>query len=54
MESPLDISQFHALLHSKKDQTQLMSSLFTLTQIGDLQIFVDGLSPMGGLWGGWR
>jgi hypothetical protein len=53
MESPLNISQFHALLHSKKDQTQLMSSLFTLTQIGDLQIFVDGLSPLG-LWGGWR
>jgi hypothetical protein len=53
MESPLNISQFHALLHSKKEQTQLMSSLYSLTTIGDLQIFVDGLSPMG-LWGGWR
>ena len=45
MESPLNISQFHALLHSKKDQTQLMSSLFTLTQIGDLRFLSMGYHP---------
>ncbi len=53
MQSPMDIAQFNALLHSKKDQTQLMSALFKLTTISDLETFTLVLQPQG-LWGGWH
>jgi hypothetical protein len=35
MAKPLDIAQYNAMLHSKKDQTQLISSLYKLTTISD-------------------
>lgn len=53
MEAPMDIAQFNALLHSKKDQTQLMSALYELTTISDLEILVNSMAPQG-LWGYWR
>jgi hypothetical protein len=53
MQSPMDIAQFNALLHSRKDQTQLMSALFKLTTISDLDTFNLVLQPQG-LWSGWH
>jgi hypothetical protein len=53
MEELMDIARFNALLHSKKDQTQLMSALYELTTISDLEILVNSMSPQG-LWGYWR
>jgi hypothetical protein len=53
MEAPMDIARFNALLHSKKDQTQLMSALYELTTISDLEILVRSMSPQN-LWGAWR
>jgi hypothetical protein len=53
MEAPMDIARFNALLHSKKDQTQLMSALYDLTMINDLEILVRSMSPQA-LWGAWR
>jgi hypothetical protein len=49
----MDIAQFNALLHSRKDQTQLMSALFKLTTISDLETFTLALQPQA-LWNGWR
>jgi hypothetical protein len=53
MQSPMDIAQFNALLHSKKDHTQLMSALYTMTTISDMDIFFSALSPQS-VWSGWR
>lgn len=53
MEAPLNIEQFNALLHSKKDQNQLFSALYTLTTISDLDLFVNSLNPLAG-WSGWH
>jgi hypothetical protein len=50
MESPMDITQFNALLHSKKDQTQLMSSLSSLTKISDLDVFIKVMNLGEGWW----
>jgi hypothetical protein len=50
----MDIAQFNAMLHSKKDQTQLMSALSTLTTITDLDILTRAFVPMGGWSFGWR
>ncbi len=52
MGVPLNIAQFNALLHSKKDQTQLISALSELTTISDLEVLNKVLTPMGG-WSGW-
>jgi hypothetical protein len=49
----MNIAQFNAMLHSKKDQTQLMSALYKLTTISDLETFSLVLQPQG-LWGGWH
>ena len=35
MQAPMDIAQFNAMLHSKKDQTQLISSLYKVSTISD-------------------
>jgi hypothetical protein len=40
MQSPLNIVQFNALLHSKKDQTELLSALKELTSV-DVEIFAN-------------
>jgi hypothetical protein len=52
MQAPMDIAQFNALLHSKKDQTQLLSALHELTSISDLEVLNNIQIAMGG-WGGW-
>ena len=52
MEAPMNIAQFNALLHSKKDQTQMMSALQALTTISDLELFVNAIQPQA-MWGGW-
>ncbi len=53
MQAPMDIAQFNALLHSKKDQTQMMSALFSLTTIGDLERFIELMQPQSG-WAAWH
>jgi hypothetical protein len=53
MDAPMDIARFNALLHSKKDQTQLMSALYKLTTISDLEIFVNAMTPQS-YWSGWH
>jgi len=40
MGAPLNIAQFNALFHSRKDQAELMSALRGLTS-ADLVIFSD-------------
>jgi hypothetical protein len=40
MQSPLNIVQFNALLHSKKDQTELISALQGLTS-ADIEEFAE-------------
>jgi hypothetical protein len=53
MQQTMDIAQFNALLHSKKDQTQLMSALCKLTTISDLETFTLMLQPQAA-WSGWH
>ena len=53
MDSPMTIQQFHDLLQSEDDRTELVSALFTLTEVEDLDTFVNAVGPMG-LWSGWN
>ncbi len=50
--APMDITQFNALLHSKKDQSDWMSALRAITVIRNLED-LDEVGPMG-QWAGWR
>jgi hypothetical protein len=48
----MDISQFNALLHSKKNHSELISALSELTNVRDLDVLHNILQPLGG-WSGW-
>jgi hypothetical protein len=46
---PLDISQFNALLHSKKSDSELISVLREFT-MADAKIFIQSAALLGYYW----
>jgi hypothetical protein len=49
MGAPLDISQFNALLHSKKSDSELISVLREFT-MADAKIFIKSAALLGYYW----
>jgi hypothetical protein len=53
MDSPTSIQEFHELLHSEDDRTELVSALMALTEVEDIDTIVNAVGPMGN-WAGWN
>jgi hypothetical protein len=49
MEAPLNIAQFNALLHTKRDQSELMSALRELRSV-DIAAFVEPVRMFLSYW----